>query len=203
MAAQPTSVCPVGIKDDHQAAVPWGSGQAFRTKAGEPVELDDGGRAIDDVQSAVAACSLVRDVHPMERAVLEIDGAAFDDFEGFCSEVTTKLFPAYDGGWHGNLDAFNDLLRGGFGTPDGGFVIRWVRAKRSRTSLGYGATARRLEQLLTTCHPSNIAHLRERLRLAQRGEGPTLFDEIVEVIRMHGPGGEEAEDGVDLVLVEE
>lgn len=112
------------------------------------------------------------------------------------------MFPTYEGGWHGNLDGFNDLLRGGFGTPDGGFVLRWVRANRSRTSLGYAATVRRLEQLLATCHPSNATHVRDRLQTAQRGEGPTLFDEIVETIRIHGPYGDEAEDGVELVLAE-
>jgi hypothetical protein len=36
---------------------------------------------------------------------------------------------------------------------------------------------------------------------ARRCEGPTLFDEIVEVVRDHGPGGGESEDGVLLELV--
>jgi hypothetical protein len=31
--------------------------------------------------------------------------------------------------------------------------------------------------------------------------GPTLFDEIVEIIREHGPGGRESEDGVVLELL--
>ncbi len=35
---------------------------------------------------------------------------------------------------------------------------------------------------------------------AQRGEGPTLFDILVEIIRSHGPGGDEADEGVLLEL---
>jgi hypothetical protein len=36
---------------------------------------------------------------------------------------------------------------------------------------------------------------------ARRGRGPTLFDEIVEVLREHGPGGRESEDSIVLELV--
>jgi hypothetical protein len=39
----------------------------------------------------------------------------------------------------------------------------------------------------------------ESLMATQRGEGPTLFDTIVDIIRAHGPGGAES-DGVLLEL---
>lgn len=55
-------------------------------------------------------------------------------------------------------DAFNDILRAGFGTSEGGFT------------------------------------------LPREGEGPTLFDLIVEVIRQHGPDGAEARDNVSPAL---
>ena len=35
---------------------------------------------------------------------------------------------------------------------------------------------------------------------AKRGEGPTLFDNIVEIIRIHDPGGHESMDNVILEL---
>lgn len=38
------------------------------------------------------------------------------------------------------LDAFNDILRGGFGTPEGGFVLRWARSEISRKNLSYPET---------------------------------------------------------------
>src|SRR5215472_10763916 len=81
--------------------------------------------------------------------VLVIDGARFSDFEGFTREFS-RLLDNHT--WHGNLDAFNDLLRGGFGTPDGGWVLRWLNSELSRYALGYEATTQRLERLLLTCH---------------------------------------------------
>jgi len=130
--------------------------------------------------------------------VLVIDGADFSDFDGFAREFSRLL---RDYTWRGNLDAFNDLLRGGFGTPENGCVLRWLNSESSRAALGYGETTRRLEGLLLTCHPSQRSIIQARISSARRGEGPTLFDEIVDIIRVHGPGGNEPEDGVLLELI--
>ena len=40
-----------------------------------------------------------------------------------------------------------------------------------------------------------------RLDSADRGEGRTLFDQIVDIIRGHGPGGDESEGGIRLELL--
>jgi hypothetical protein len=130
--------------------------------------------------------------------VLVIDGANFSDFDGFAREVS-RLLSHYT--WRGNLDAFNDLLRGGFGTPEHGWVLRWLNSESSRAVLGYEATILWLEGLLLTCHPSQRSIIQARTSRARRGEGPTLFDEIVDIIRVHGPGGNESEDGVLLELI--
>lgn len=130
--------------------------------------------------------------------VLIIDGATFSDFEGF-QQALSALLTDYE--WHGNLDAFNDILRGGFGTPESGWILRWLNSDLSREALGYDATVKHLEQLLNTCHPSNISLMRQRIETARRTEGPTLFATIIEIIRIHGPGGDEEEDGVLLELL--
>jgi hypothetical protein len=130
--------------------------------------------------------------------VLVIDGANFSDFDGFAREFS-RLLRGYT--WRGNLDAFNDLLRGGFGTPENGWVLRWLNSESSRAALGYGETTHRLEWLLLTCHPSQRSIIQARISSARRGDGPTLFDEIVGIIRVHGPGGNEPEDGVLLELI--
>ena len=57
-----------------------------------------------------------------QKQVYEIDGAGFSSLEGFFDEVSRKLIPHAI--WGKNLDAFNDILRGGFGTPEDGFVLR-------------------------------------------------------------------------------
>jgi len=98
--------------------------------------------------------------------VREIDGASFSDFDGFCREFSRSvLLGAHT--WHGNLNAFNDILRGGFGTPDGPWILRWRNAARSREALG-----------------------------------ATLFDTLVGIVRDHGAGGSEAEDGILLEIEE-
>lgn len=53
----------------------------------------------------------------------EIDGARFSTLEEFFDEVSRVLIPGVF--WGHNLDAFNDILRGGFGTPEEGFSLVW------------------------------------------------------------------------------
>ena len=77
--------------------------------------------------------------------VLVIDGVSFSDFDGFAREFSRLLC---DYTWRGNLDAFNDLLRGGFGTPEHGWVLRRLNSESSRAALGYEQTTLRLEGLL-------------------------------------------------------
>ena len=55
-------------------------------------------------------------------AIYEIDGERFSTLEEFYSEIDRVMRLS---AWGHNLDAFNDVLRGGFGTPQEGFTIRW------------------------------------------------------------------------------
>jgi hypothetical protein len=134
---------------------------------------------------------------PAGLPILTIDGDRFEDLDGFAREFST-LLPDYT--WRGSLDAFNDILRGGFGTPDDGFVLRWLNSARSRQALGWPATITWYERVLTTCHPGNKPDFQVRLEQARRQEGTTLFDWIVEIIRIHGPGGRESQGNVLLEL---
>lgn len=127
-----------------------------------------------------------------------IDGVKFSTLEEFKDAIDEVLLPQTN--WGRNLDAFNDILRGGFGTPEEGFVIRWKNSEVSRERLGYAETIRQLESCLTTCHPSNIESVRDQLNAAIDQTGPTVFDWLVEIIQIHCPGGEEEEDGVELIL---
>lgn len=99
----------------------------------------------------------------MPKPVYTIDGRDLVTLEEFLGVVGRVVVPGAP--WGHNLDAFNDILRGGFGTPDGGFVLRWVNSSLSR----------------------------ERL-------GKDIFDTLVVIIEFHCPGGEEQDDGVELVL---
>ena len=128
----------------------------------------------------------------------EIDGARFSTLEEFFEEVSRVMIP--DVYWGHNLDAFNDILRGGFGTPEEGFSLVWKNYALSRERLGYPETVRQLQLRLTRCHPLNREYVAENLQSAMRNEGSTVFDWLIEIIRCHGPGGDEEEDNVELIL---
>ena len=69
---------------------------------------------------------------------ITIDGKDFSNIEGFYSEIDKLL--TKDLGWKTghNLNAFNDLLRGGFGVHEPGeeLNITWINAAKSRKDLG-------------------------------------------------------------------
>jgi RNAse (barnase) inhibitor barstar len=132
------------------------------------------------------------------KRVYEIDGAAFSTLEEFYLEISRKIAPS--AGWGHNLEAFNDILRGGFGTPDEGFVLRWKNSGLSKDRLGYAETVRQLELRLQRCHPTNRTSVNEDLDEARRGEGSTVFDWLVDIIKKHCSSGSDSESGVKLEL---
>lgn len=127
-----------------------------------------------------------------------LDGSRFSTLEEFYDEVGRVLAPEIT--WGRNLDAFNDLLRGEFGTPDNGFILRWKGADLSRNTLGYLETVRQLRIRLENCHPANRGEILTQIRAAEKSNGPTVFDWLVAIIRRHEKSGEEPASGVELEL---
>jgi|SRR5579859_685041 len=126
----------------------------------------------------------------------EIDGERFSTLEEFFREVdgVMHLSP-----WGHSLDAFNDILRGGFGTPEQGFTIRWKNHEVSKERLGYPETVRQLKLRLQRCDPSARETVLRYLNDAEKGRDRTVFDWLIEIIRRHG-SGEEEQDRVELIL---
>jgi hypothetical protein len=91
----------------------------------------------------------------MSKATYVIDGASFRNRHEFARHFSEVVLSDYMLGAELNLDAFNDVLRGGFGTPDEGFALVWRNAAISRQALGYDETALYYERMMTTCHPAN------------------------------------------------
>ncbi len=127
-----------------------------------------------------------------------LDGEKVTSLEAFYQQISDTLIPGAD--WGRNLDAFDDILSGGFGTPEDGFVLRWTHSGTSRENLGYAETVRQLQKRLDRCHPTNRESVRAALNQAQHGAGATVFDWLVDIIRDHGVGGEQSHDNVRLVL---
>lgn len=119
----------------------------------------------------------------MTSPTVTIDGNSFWTLEEFYDEISRKLVPGAS--WGRNLDAFSDILCGGFGTPDGGYILLWQASEVSRHRLGYDEAARELERRLERCHPSSRGEVERELAAARSARGPTAFDWLVEIIRSH------------------
>jgi hypothetical protein len=135
------------------------------------------------------------------KPIIRIDGLQFSTLEGFFEHFAARALGGSPWGRHPSLDGFNDVLRGGFGTPEGGFRLEWLNHAASKERLGYLETVRQLQSIAESCHPSNVGRVNEELAAARREEGSTVYEWLLDIIQTHGPGGEEEEDGVELVLL--
>ncbi len=115
---------------------------------------------------------------------LVIDGNNFSDIESFYDEMYRLLTRDLPWRTGHSLDAFNDLLRGGFGFHDYGeeLNIVWINASKSKNDLGFDETVRHWERILLTCHPTAVAQVQKRITDARNHVGETLFDIIVSII---------------------
>ncbi|MEU9082923.1 hypothetical protein [Streptomyces sp. NPDC048357] len=80
--------------------------------------------------------------------------------------------------------------QGGYGTPDDDdFAVEWHDHADSRRAPGYAQTARQLEIRLRHCHRTNRPPVTEQLAAARAGEGPTVFDWLIEIFEDQVPAG--------------
>jgi RNAse (barnase) inhibitor barstar len=110
-----------------------------------------------------------------------IDGQHFATLDDFYEEIGRVLIPGQQ--WGRNLDAFNDILSWPSLEAGEPYLLTWKNAALSKQRLGHAAMTEKLEQMLRTCHQSNVPSVTERLQAAREGKGPTLFDWLVEIIR--------------------
>lgn len=123
----------------------------------------------------------------MDKKTIVLDGNNFFNLSSFYDAVESGL--TKDLGWDmgRNLDAFHDVLRGGFGVYEYAEPVRliWLHSDKSRKDLGWEETAKYLSAKLTTCHPANVEFVKRDLALAESHKGNTLFDLLVEIIQRH------------------
>ncbi|MCB9325613.1 MAG: barstar family protein [Lewinellaceae bacterium] len=119
--------------------------------------------------------------------IIEIEGGRFSNLKGFYDEIERGLTSGLDWKVGRNLDAFDDLLEGGFGMHDYGEEVEliWTNSDRSRMKLGYEETVKYFQDKLRKCHPSNKREVKNELEMAMNGKGETLFEMIVEIIKDH------------------
>lgn len=116
-----------------------------------------------------------------------IDGNAFDNMQSFYTEVQNKLTSGLTWEIGRNLNAFNDILWGGFGVHEyeEQVCIEWFDSEKSRVDLGYEETVRSYKEVLKNCHPSSVSSVANRLEEALSKQGDTIFDTIIAIIESH------------------
>jgi RNAse (barnase) inhibitor barstar len=120
----------------------------------------------------------------MTKKTFIIDGNNFSNLEGFYDEVQKILTDNFDG-FGRNLDAFNDILHGGFGRFEYNEPIEliWKNSTKSKENLGYPETIKYIKEKFGKVHTTNRSNVKKDLELAEKQEGSTLFDILVEIIQ--------------------
>jgi RNAse (barnase) inhibitor barstar len=116
-----------------------------------------------------------------------LDGHRFSDLEGFYSEMDSILTKDLEWKTGHNMDAFSDLLYGGFGVHayEEPLKIIWTNSSKSKEDLGFDETIKYFTAKLKNCHPSFIENINTELEQASQHQGKTLFHLIVDIIRQH------------------
>lgn len=118
------------------------------------------------------------------RYTITIDGTHFSTIDEFWDEIDKLLTRNLSWKTGHNMDAFHDLLRGGFGVHKVGEGIDfyWINADKSQQDLGYEATALYWEKIFQKCHPTNRQEIMLKIKAAKAHEGKMLFDIIIDEI---------------------
>ena len=89
-----------------------------------------------------------------QRQEFTIDGRHFSDMDGFYDEIKQMFTSVLDRGIGRNLNAFNDILRGGFGRHEYGnpIHIKWLFCEKSVRDLGKETMDTIVEIILDTDH---------------------------------------------------
>ena len=116
-----------------------------------------------------------------------INGENFSDLESFYDEIDRVLTKDLDWSTGHNLDAFNDLLRGGFGIYEYKEPIKliWKNISKSKTDLGIEATKKWYERKITINKVEDQQFFKDKLIELTENKGQTLFDIIIEIILGH------------------
>jgi RNAse (barnase) inhibitor barstar len=118
----------------------------------------------------------------MTKKPFTLDATNFSTLNEFYDEVGKVFCPNFN--WGRNLDAFNDILRGGFEVYEYEEPIElvWKNSEKSRNDLGYNETVKQLKKWLKICHSSNRESIKEDIENVKDSKGQTLFDMLIEII---------------------
>lgn len=124
-----------------------------------------------------------------------INGLHIHDIASFYEEINRVFMSNEDWKIGQSLDAFNDLLYGGFGAMENGESVKfiWENAENMKKALGYEVTKTYYEDKLKPDASFNSDYFREKLIALESGSGETYFDLLRSVVKTH--------PNIELVLV--
>ena len=118
---------------------------------------------------------------------LILDGNRIHDIPSFYDEVNRVFMQGADFTLGPSLDAFNDMLYGGYGAIRGNESIRlrWLNFEKNRKDLGVETTVAFYRAKLERPEAFNEEWSRGKLEELERGEGQTYMDILLEIIDEH------------------
>ena len=116
-----------------------------------------------------------------------IEGSQIQDISSFYEEINRVFMQNEDWKLGESLDAFSDLLYGGFGEIKGNEPVQfiWKDINKSKQSLGVEATKVFYEEKLANPSTYNVSWAKDKLKALENGEGQTYFEIIIEIIKEH------------------
>lgn len=116
---------------------------------------------------------------------LTIRGRYIRDIPSFYAEVNRVFMADEDWKLGESLDAFNDLLFGGYGVIAGPELVElvWEDIEASRAALGIETTRTYLTAKLRQPELYSVSIIHQQLDQLEKGNGSTYFDTILNIIR--------------------
>lgn len=116
-----------------------------------------------------------------------LEGKHIHDISSFYAEINRVLMPNEDWKIGHSLDALNDLMYGGFGEIKQNERVQlvWKNIEQSKASLGLEATQTYYHEKLKNPSVFNIRLIEEKLTSLEKGDGPTFYEIVVDIISSH------------------
>ena len=118
---------------------------------------------------------------------LVLDGHRIHDIPSFYDEVNRVFMQGVGFTLAPSLDAFNDMLYGGYGAISGNEPVRlrWLNFEGNRKDLGIAATKAFYRAKLAQPDVFDPVRARHQLEELERGQGQTYMDILLEIISGH------------------
>lgn len=116
-----------------------------------------------------------------------INGKSITGISSFYKEINRVFMSGENWNIGESLDAFNDLLYGGFGILKDArpVVLLWTDIEQSARALGNDATRTYYLEKLRPGSPFNIDYFQKKLNELDKGGSQTYFDVIMEILAEH------------------